>query len=169
MKDPKHVNLQDLGTLETLKDVKQYTEKNYPEWIIGFAERYSDDYPHLTCTWVELAKMMKAEPAQIMLVRGLPTGTKDNPDKSCTVLTGICDIFSRAGFMIRDGADFQQCTVCDALLPTEMAFRKLAVKPPFKWINTCRICADNGEAASQSKPRIEELSSDDEQKKECMT
>ena len=158
MKDPAHVTINDLGKLETLKDVKEYADKNYQDWIVGFAERYSDDYPHLTCTWMETAKMMKTDAAQIVLVRYLPTGTKDTPDESCAVLSGICDIFSRSGFMIRDAADFQPCTVCNALIPTKRAHGKLTVKPPFAWLSTCRNCAD--------KPLIEELSSpeaDDEQ------
>ena len=110
---------------------------------------------------------MKTEPAQILMVHSVPSGTKDKPDPSTAVLSGICDIFSRCGFMIRDGANFIQCPVCDALLPTKEAFRKLTVKPPFPWQNTCRYCAD--------KPRIEEISSDEEpagateEKKECMT
>lgn len=169
MKDPLHVNIQDLGKLATLKDVLEYSRKNYPDWILGFAERYSDDYPHLTCTWVEMAKMMKTEPTQILMVHSVPSGTKDKPDPSTAVLSGICDIFSRCGFMIRDGANFIQCPVCDALLPTKEAFRKLTVKPPFPWQNTCRNC--------ENKPRIEEISSDEEphlggateEKKECMT
>ena len=153
MKDPEHVKVNDLCKLRALEDVLRYANKNYPGWIAGFADRYSDDYPHLTCTWVEMAKMMKAKPSQIMLVSHVPLlnegGGSDTP-----VLAGICDIFSRSGFMLRRNEEFVTCTVCDALIPSRKAYDKLTVKPPFKWMNCCRLCEDDGE---EKKPMIEEV------------
>tara|TARA_Y100000389_G_scaffold64101_1_gene60116 strand:- start:1640 stop:2113 length:474 start_codon:yes stop_codon:yes gene_type:complete len=155
MNDPSNVSMNDLRNLRTLKDVKEYADKNYPGWIKGYAERYSDDYPHLTCTWVEMAKMMKAEPAQIMLVSSLPHAEKDKENSS--VLIALCDIFSRTGFMLRRHHEFQACTVCDALIPTKECFTQLTVKPPFEWRAMCRMC---GEDRESTRPVIEEVKDD---------
>ena len=147
-RDPESVSIEDLRKLPTMKEVLEYTKTNYPNWIVGFADRYSDDYPHLTCTWVEMAKMLKTEPSQIMLVSYVPErlNLKQHP-----VLSAICDIFSRGGFMIRYGEDFQPCTECQALLPTKKTYTKLSVQPPFEWRSICRLCAES------KKPVIEEL------------
>lgn len=153
LNDPSHVTLNDLRELKTLEDVKNYTKQNYPGWIKGFADRYSDDYPHLTCTWVEMAKMMNAEPTQIMLVAHMPHPGRDK--ESSSVLIAICDIFSRSGFMLRRADLFQTCPVCTAILPTNDAFGRLTVKPPFEWSSFCRLC-------HSSSKRVEEVKEEDD-------
>ena len=146
MKDPENVSLNDLRELRTLEDVLRYANKNYPGWIAGFADRYSDDYPHLTFTWVEMAKMLKTKPSQVMLVSYVPLLNKGGGSDS-PVLTALSDIFSRSGFMIRRNEEFVTCPVCDALLPSKKAYSKLTVKPPFEWSHKCRLC--------EEKPKIE--------------
>ena len=155
MMDPPDVSTNDLAKLQNLKAVLKYTNKNYPKWIVGFANRYSDDFPHLTCTWVEMAKMLKTEPSQIMLTSYVP---KQNELGSHPVLSAICDIFSRSGFMIRENNKFITCPVCFALLPTKKTYKQLTVKPPFAWADTCRLCDE------EKKPTIEEISCDEEKK-----
>jgi hypothetical protein len=151
MKDPEHVKVNDLRNLRAIEDVLRYANKNYPGWIAGFAERYSDDYPHLTCTWIEMAKMLKTKPSQIMLVSYVPL-LNEGGGSDIPVLAGLCDIFSRSGFMLRRYEEFVTCIVCDALIPSKKAYDKLTVKPPFAWMNRCRLCDDE-----EKKPTIEEL------------
>ena len=152
MKDPENVKLNDLRELRTIEDVLRYANTNYPGWIAGFAERYSDDYPHLTCTWVEMAKMLKTTPSQIILVSYIPLLNLSNGSDS-PVLAGVCDIFSRSGFMLRRNEEFITCPVCDALLPSKKAYGNLTVKPPFPWTSRCRLCDDDEE----KKPQIYEV------------
>ena len=129
-------NINDLATLKNLKEVKDWTEKMYPQWLLGTAKRFSDDYPHLTCSWVEMCKTLKTKPAEIMLVSYLPH--KDDPQRK--ILNTVCDIFSRCGFLLRREIEFKGCPVCSSLLPTQEAWQKLTVKPPFKWSHYCRLC-----------------------------
>jgi hypothetical protein len=144
MKDPENVKLNDLRDLRTIEDVLRYANTNYPGWIAGFADRYSDDYPHLTCTWVEMSKMLKTAAAQIILVSYVPL-LKEGGGSDIPVLAGLCDIFSRSGFMMRRNEEFLTCPVCDALIPTQKAYTKLTVKPPFPWKNRCRLCSEEEE------------------------
>ncbi len=129
-------DIQELATLKTLQDVKEWVDKMYPGWIVGNAKRFSDDYPHLTCSWVEMCKMLKINPTEIMLVSYIPH--KDDLERK--ILNAVCDIFSRSGFLLRRAIEFQPCPVCFSLLPSQDAWKKLTVKPPFQWKNYCKLC-----------------------------
>ena len=131
-----NTDIQQLASLKTLKDVKDWVEIAYPRWIVGTAKRFSDDYPHLTCSWVEMCKTLKVKPAEILLVSYLP----HKEDTERQILNAVCDIFSRSGFVIRRAHEFQQCTICESLLPSQQVWNKLTVKPPFEWKNCCRMC-----------------------------
>ena len=128
--------VEDLRCLPDLKLVLEFLEKHLNGWIVGFSNRFSDDYPHLTCTWVETCKSLRCNPTQIMLVSYIPH--KD--DATRVFLNSVCDIFSQSGFSIRRYTEFAPCSVCKSLIPTKKSFSKLAVKPPFAWRNTCRDC-----------------------------
>jgi len=139
----------DLAGLRDLKEVLDFLEKHLNGWIVGFSNRFSDDYPHLTCTWVETCKSLRCNPAQIMLVSYVP---HKNDDKR-VFLNSVCDIFSQSGFSIRRYTEFVACSVCKSLLPSKKAFSKLSVRPPFPWSNMCRHCAPEGK--NQKKTKIE--------------
>jgi hypothetical protein len=118
---------QDLTLFPNMYGVFDYANKEFPGWVVGFSDRYSEDYPHLTCTWVETSKALNVKPAQVML------------------LNSICDIFTRAGFSIRHTNNFQPCKVCKDLLPTQKSLQNLRVVPPFEWLDCCRCCASLSE------------------------
>lgn len=140
----------DLTKLSDLKSVLDFLEKHLNGWVVGFSKRYSDDYPHLTCTWVETCKSLRCKPAEIMLVSYIPH--KD--DDTRLFLNSVCDIFSQSGFSIRRYTEFVACRVCKSLLPSKKAFKKLAVQPPFPWSNMCRHCVPVGKQENKTKIEI---------------
>jgi hypothetical protein len=40
----------------------------YPTWLVTTADKYCDDYPHLTKTWIETVQEIGVKPAKIVIV-----------------------------------------------------------------------------------------------------
>lgn len=131
--------LEQLKTCITMKDVLDLVKGTLPDWIITFINRYSDDYPKLTENWVTYCTEMNTKPSQIMIVEYVPS-----KEEGYGVMNALCGLFTKAGFAIRTNRDIQQCTVCDAGIPTQNRYNFMQnngiTQLPSAWSPWCIEC-----------------------------
>ena len=141
--DPPNVEstIEHLKSIKTLGDIKKYVETIYPDWIVGFCNGYSPDYPHFTQNWYKVYEKAQTKPTQIMFVRELYKDT-DN----YKLLRVICDIFSLSGFAVRTQGEFTTCIVCNLAIPREPIYdllresKETSILLPSIWSQMCVKC-----------------------------
>jgi hypothetical protein len=136
-KSPTKTLLVELSKCQTLKDVLAYTRKISPAWIRGFSDKYCDDYPDLTQTWLTVCKKTNSTPAQIMLVSYIPS--MESEASHDQILLHVMDIFALSGFSVRRSKEFIKCHACNALIPAEATCDALKTKP-VEWKSYCSMC-----------------------------
>lgn len=126
-----------LNEAPNLRAVELVVRKAYPDWIVGYFARYSDDYPYLTETWSNICVDAGVQRAQIMIVSNIFF------DGNHTLIQKFSDIFTKAGFVVRRKSDLIPCNVCNAMLPVRSFYENLktAGKTDIKeWSDTCVGC-----------------------------
>ena len=129
-------NVEYIRTLPTMKEVFEFIVQKYPEWIIGFCDNYSEDYPHFYKNWKELSEISKEKPQKIILVKHF-----ENDDQ-----LSFSELLFTAGFVVRTIAEFSSCPVCKLAIPSKISFQKLKelnrtdISLPDVWSEKCRKC-----------------------------
>ena len=113
--DPDNMDeiIQELAEKRTLKDVIDYIDVIFPEWIVSFSEKYSDSYPLLTESWKKACDELQVKPTQIMIVDKVDF-TEDHK-----LLTTIGDLFTKAGFSVRSKDHLLPCVKCGSSYPSQ--------------------------------------------------
>jgi hypothetical protein len=126
-----------LSLLPTIKDVKQFIEEIFPNWIITAIDSYSEDYSHLEKNWKVMANMSGVNPAQILIVEDIVF------DNCHTLIRNFAELLTRAGFMVRRKNEFFPCPVCNKAIPSENLYNKMKEKKfpiPDIWKSKCSNC-----------------------------
>jgi len=127
-----------LRDLPTIQDVINHVNEKYPNWIIGFLDDYSTDYPHLKNNWMYLANMNKQQMQKIIIIDKYSMKEEDE-----TQFT-FCEILSFAGFVIRTKNELIPCSRCKVkAIPTELVYNKMkeiGKNVPETWMDHCSSC-----------------------------
>jgi hypothetical protein len=122
-----------------MPDVLALANEYLPNWVAGFIDKYSDDYPALTAQWERVCDQEEVgSKKQIMITRFMSTSP------AYRLLQSFAEVFVAAGFSVRRLQDIIPCKVCKAGIPTmglhsSMKLANLAV--PEKWSDTCGGCS----------------------------
>ena len=124
----------DLSKLPTIKDVYDYIEKKYPNWIIDALDKYSEDYPILAKNWEQTAKEAKVITQKIIIVKNLEA---DEQLVFCELLTGV-------GFHVSTQYEIIHCKICQNAIPSLQYYNNLKqINPttiPENWSDKCISC-----------------------------
>jgi hypothetical protein len=126
----------ELRKLPTMKDVFDFIVRRYPEWIIGFCDNYSDDYPHFYANWKKLSEESNIKPMKVILVKHF-----ENDDQF-----SLSELLFTAGFVVRTISEIASCPVCKYAIPTKFTYEKLKelnspnVSLPDEWSEKCKKC-----------------------------
>jgi hypothetical protein len=139
-KDPENLNeiMEEIKQAPTLKELHEIMMKIWPQWIVGFLDEYSDDYPSLTQNWLELCGKLKTTPKQIVVVQYI---CFDKPDYNLNRLFG--ETLTRCGFCVRQQNEIVPCPGCKKALPTDHLYELLKDKGsqvPEEWTMKCAGC-----------------------------
>ena len=125
---------------KTLKDIETLIIETFPNWIIKFSNKYSNDYPHLQSNWENISKEFKIKNCQIIIVDKV---IKENDEKH-TLLIIFAELFTRSGFIVRDKDELIVCEVCNAAIPCEETYNMMKEKgielPINEWNPYCSEC-----------------------------
>lgn len=127
-----------LQTFQQMDEVLDYVYTIFPEWIVTCLDTLSQDYPHLTSNWHTVCSKIGVNPAQVMIVEDMVDDSKHR------VVTHFCELFTRAGFVVRRKREFIPCTRCfRTAVPTETVYNVIKSKglscPPV-WSQYCKEC-----------------------------
>lgn len=132
-----HDIIEKIKSLPTVGDIKNLSDKIFPDWIVLIADEYSTDYQWLTENWKRACEKIGVNRAQIMLVNY--TNFEDNH----TVLKMFAETFTRSGFNIRSVHDYVICSKCGSVipnLPLMNIFMEKGLSVPKKWSSKCNVC-----------------------------
>lgn len=129
--------LKQLGNMENSEMCYDLICKYYPDWLLGYFDRYSTDYPTLSENWIKICKMVKTEPKKILIVASL------NFDKNHNFQQKLCDFLMKYGYIIRREGEFIGCSTCGLAIPCielwgNLKYRNLPC--PEIWDNKCTTC-----------------------------
>jgi hypothetical protein len=114
-KDPENYKelIEGLSDIKSIKEVIEYIDRIFPSWIITFLDGYSPAYPSLTKTWNELCKNIGVKPTAIMIVDHIEFTTE------CSLIQTFGELFTNAGFAVRNKYQLVPCVKCGKAYPTE--------------------------------------------------
>jgi hypothetical protein len=140
-KDPENVEdiKETLKTLPTMKDILDLINKVFPNWIVTFFDKYSNDYPHLDKNWELITKELNIPKSQILIVENI----YNKDDEEHLLINLFCDIFTRSGFIVRRKNEIFPCEVCNAAIPNNESYNKMKesnIQVPETWTQKCTTC-----------------------------
>jgi len=123
-----------INELATMKDVFDFINILYPNWILYILDDYSSNYPHLSYNWKMLNNQHNIPTQKIVLISKF-----ENEDH-----LSYAEVLTKAGFIVRTISEFQPCSVCNKMaVPTLVIHEKIqkAGKDiPKVWSNKCNNC-----------------------------
>lgn len=130
--DPENIEelKQELSEKRTLKDVLEFVNTIFPDWVIDFVDKYSDKYPFLTKNWYKTCENAKVNPTQIMIVDKVDFTDGHN------LLKIFGELFTMSGFSVRSREQLVLCPKCGDLFPTSeihTLFREAGENVPDVW------------------------------------
>jgi len=123
--------------LETIGDVKKFSEKVFPGWFITTTPAYCVDYPLLSTNWNKVCDTLGLKKSLIILVAEITF------DEFHTVTKTFAECFTRAGFSVRCVDEYKLCTKCSNAIPCLQMWTSLKQKGiivPINWSERCTIC-----------------------------
>ena len=138
--NPENTNdiIDKLKNLETHTEVVNLINDIFPTWIIGWPEKYSDDYPQFTKTWEIICKQNNCKPLCIIIVDKIIFN-----DKDYSLIQLFAEILTVFGHSVKRKEEFINCKFCTKLLPTLNVYNKLQennIKVPTNWGMKCLNC-----------------------------
>ena len=122
----------------TLKEIIDLINNTFPEWIVTFLDKYSDDYFHLQENWNIITKKFNTNMKKIIIVEDIIDDEEDYE-----LIQIFSDIFRKLGFIIRAKCEIVPCIVCKSAIPHKPSYDKmkeLGLKVPDSWTNKCINC-----------------------------
>lgn len=138
--DPETVDEQIMSIRDAqfMHDVLKLADKYLPNWVVGFLDKYSDDYPALSRQWSRVCSSEGVgERKQIMLTRFMST------DSNYRLLNSFVEVFVTAGFSVRRLQDIVPCRECNAGIPSlglYSSMKSASLDVPEQWSETCVAC-----------------------------
>lgn len=130
---------QELTKAKTIGEMKDILTRVYPDFIVGFIQEFSLDYPTLTWSWRRLCQYSGVNPTQIMIVNNW-----NRSDKNHTIVEIVIASFIASGFVVRQVSEVQACMVCGKGIATEQYYQVLKDKGasplPTRWSPACSAC-----------------------------
>ena len=145
--------LKKLQEAPTLRDAEKLVKESYPTWIVGYYDRYSEDYPSLTRNWYDICTAAGVSPAQILVVDYM-SFSDDH-----TIIRRFGDVFTSAGFTVRRKADLIPCEGCRSMIPVRALYELLRKKGetiPDVWSPLCNGCVVPTEGEEEGEGEGEE-------------
>lgn len=137
--DPENIDeiMEKIKTIPDLNGINDLIKKIYPDWVITFLDKYSNDYPHLEKNWDQVTKDNNITKSKIMII--------DNifKDDKHTLINIFTDIYTRSGFIVRTKFEIFPCQVCNAAIPNINFYNKmkeLKLEVPDIWSDKCTNC-----------------------------
>lgn len=127
--NPSTVNEQiaSISQAKHMGEVLALANKYLPNWIVGFLDKYSNDYPALTALWDTVCTIDSEEKprrkAQIMLVNFMRNTSASESEYK--LLNSFVEVFTLAGFSVRRVHDIVPCTVCNAGIPSQELYNTM--------------------------------------------
>lgn len=119
----------------TIKEVIEVINKTYPDWIYGFFDGFSKDYPHLDNNWRKVCMQMKVSPSKVMLVKDF-----DFNNDNMKLINIFCELFTKCGFSIKKEREYIICKNCNLLIPVPEIyerFKNSGFSIPSNWNSEC--------------------------------
>lgn len=126
-----------LSLSQSISEIEDIVEKDYPNWIVAILNDYSKDYPHLSKNWETLCQRMDVSPKKIVLVKDINFEEKNDPKIE------VCEILTKKGYVIRRMNEFVPCITCNSCIPCVEIWHLLKEKGfsvPKNWENKCSKC-----------------------------
>ena len=122
----------------TIKDINDLVNITFPTWIVGFIDKYSDDYSHLNTNWELLSKKnININPTQIIIVDNILY------DDNHKLIQIFIDLYTMVGFLVRTKNDVFICKICNKAIPNLEMYKRMKemnINVPEKWSNKCSKC-----------------------------
>lgn len=137
--DPENVQeiIENVKNCPTIKDINDLINKIFPDWILYYLVKYSDDYPHLEYNWNSTVKTYNLRKGKILIVDEIVK------DDSHLLIDLFCNIYTQIGFIVRTKDEILPCKVCDKAIPSQESYNKmkeLNMNIPEKWDSKCINC-----------------------------
>jgi hypothetical protein len=125
---------------ETHDEVVNVITETFPNWIMGWLNEFSSDYPHFQKNWESVCLKTNTKPLRIIIVDKV---VFDDPNYS--LLRMFCEILTAFGHCVRRKEEFIDCKLCGDALPTPNIYNALkekgkGLKLPFAWSPKCSTC-----------------------------
>lgn len=143
-KDPENASERDkiiekLSSMETMGDIKRFVDENYPNFILGFIDKFSSDYSILENNWKKFCIYAEIEKMQIMIVNHYDFNNNSK------VFSTIAEIFSKCGFLVRRKYDIIPCLICGDAIPSREWYDVMkkysnSDNIPNVWTDRCKMC-----------------------------
>ena len=121
--------------LPTYKDVLDYINNIFPNLIVAFTDKYSNDYPFLTKNWNYICDRIGITPKNIIILKHTPLDQKH----SCVAI--FCELLTRFGNCVKSEDDLILCSNCNKAIPSAKRWNCVKNKTNLsRWNNKCTTC-----------------------------
>lgn len=130
--------LKKIRKAETHSDVVKIINDTFPDWIMGWPKKYSDDYSFFTTNWQDGCEKLNCKPLCIIIVDKIVFH-----DKNYSVIQMFCELLTLFGHSVRRKEEFFECKFCGKILPTEPIYdglKKSGALVPQIWSMKCTNC-----------------------------
>jgi len=123
----------ELKNLPTMKDVFEFIQNRFPQWIVDIVDKYSIDYPELVNNWKTISTSSKTPMQKIIIVQNFEN------DEHLT----LAELLTQCGFVVRTINEYIPCSVCKSAIPSQTVYNKMKEMNkdvPLMWNNKCHNC-----------------------------
>jgi len=123
------------------EEITEYISRFYPKWIVGSTNDYCNDYPYLKHTWNVICERNGVNRQKIVLVDKVFFDKKDQV--SHNLIMGLCEVFTRKGYVIRRKEEFIGCEKCGKAIPVQelwVLMKEKGMPVPIAWNIKCTEC-----------------------------
>ena len=85
----------------------------FPTWIVTYIKEYSPEYPSLTQNWHDMCENFGIKPKLIIIVDYMQF------TENHTLIQTFGELFTEAGFSVRDKTQFIPCVKCKKAYPSQ--------------------------------------------------
>lgn len=109
----------------------------FPDWIVSYTEKYSNDYPSLQSNWETMCKKLDVKPRFIVRVDDIKN------DANHLITQVFCERMTREGYVVRRKNELILCEKCSSAIPNFEIYEHMKrnnLPVPDTWSNTCTNC-----------------------------
>jgi hypothetical protein len=129
-------SINELYEQKTYGDVINLIQKLFPNWIVGYAKKYSENFDILNKNWNSICKICKVDPIQVIIVQNVFLLSDTH-----TCIQNVCEFLTRLGFSVRTESEIYICKKCECALPTQKMEELILLKYP-NFYKKNKICCE---------------------------